>query len=140
MTKRILLCFLIGTMSTVGWISTGCTPRLEPSRSESSTTTIETSHTKTKHSSQPAPSVDQTKTVAIKITGMMCQASCFADVKMLMEKHNKIESIELVEQQDSNLIDRPIVVVQYRGTLDREAITKAMLGAGFKNVEYDVDL
>jgi hypothetical protein len=126
MIRPILFCLLVVTAQSGcdrGYISATSSPKTWQATSSSSD-----------------PSTDQTKTVSIKITGMMCQASCFADVKMLMEKHNAIESIDLVEQQDSNAIDRPIVVVKYTGTLDREATTKAMLGAGFTKVEYDVEL
>jgi len=76
------------------------------------------------------------KLVAVKVTGMMCPHSCLKDVKSLIEKQNDIESIELTKQQNEETIDNPVVLVRYRGILNEEGTTKAILAAGFEKVEF----
>jgi copper chaperone CopZ len=79
-------------------------------------------------SNPDAKKVDQeVKLVAVKVTGMMCPHSCLKDVKSL---------IELTKQQNEETIDNPVVLVRYRGVLNEEATTKAILAAGFEKVEY----
>ncbi len=76
------------------------------------------------------------KTVAVKVTGMMCPHGCYPQVKSLIAKTNNVESIELAPQLKSDVIDNPVVLVTYRGELDRAATTKAIIEAGFEQVEY----
>ncbi len=83
-----------------------------------------------------ASEVAETKLISVKVTGMMCPHSCFKDIKSLISKTNDVESIELTPQKEADVIDNPVVLVRYRGELQKEATTKAILAAGFDNVEY----
>ena len=83
-----------------------------------------------------ASEVAETKLISVKVTGMMCPHSCFKDIKSLISKTNDVESIELTPQKEADVIDNPVVLVRYRGELHKEATTKAILAAGFDNVEY----
>ena len=76
------------------------------------------------------------KTVAVAVTGMMCPHGCYPEVKSLISKKNDIESFELTPQKEKNVIDNPVILVRYRGELNKEETTKAILGAGFEKVEY----
>ena len=76
------------------------------------------------------------KTVAVTVTGMMCPHGCYPEVKSLISKKNDIESFELTPQKEKNVIDNPVILVKYRGELNKEETTKAILGAGFEKVEY----
>jgi hypothetical protein len=78
----------------------------------------------------------ETKLISVKVTGMMCPHSCLKDIKSLISKTNDVESIELTPQKEADVIDNPVVLVRYRGELHKEATTKAILAAGFDNVEY----
>ena len=78
----------------------------------------------------------ESKMVAVTVTGMMCPHGCYPQVKSLIAKKNDIESIELIPQKEKDVIDNPVILVKYRGELDKEATTKAILGAGFEKVEY----
>ncbi len=78
----------------------------------------------------------ESKMVAVTVTGMMCPHGCYPEVKSLIAKKNDIESIELTPQKEKGVIDNPVILVKYRGELDKEATTKAILGAGFEKVEY----
>ena len=78
----------------------------------------------------------ESKMVAVTVTGMMCPHGCYPQVKSLIAKKNDIESIELTPQKEKDVIDNPVILVKYRGELDKEATTKAILGAGFEKVEY----
>ena len=78
----------------------------------------------------------ETKLVSVKVTGMMCPHSCLKDVKSLISKTNDVESIELTPQKEADVIDNPVVLVRYRCELHKEATTKAILAAGFDDVEY----
>ncbi len=77
-----------------------------------------------------------TKMVAVTVTGMMCPHGCYPEVKKLIASSNETESIELTPQSKPDVIDNPVVLVKYRGELNKEAITKAILEAGFEKVEY----
>ena len=83
----------------------------------------------------PAETAD-VKTVAVTVTGMMCPHGCFPEVKKLIASSNETESIELTPQEQKDTINNPVVLVKYRGELNREATTKAILEAGFEKVEY----
>ncbi len=83
----------------------------------------------------PAES-SEIKTVSVKVMGMMCPQGCYPQVESIITKNNKIESIELTPQLKSDAIDNPVVLVKYRGELDKEATTKAIIEAGFESVEY----
>jgi copper chaperone CopZ len=76
------------------------------------------------------------KTVAVTVTGMMCPHGCFPEVKKLIASSNKTESIELTPQEKEDTINNPVVLVKYRGELNKDATTKAILEAGFEKVEY----
>jgi hypothetical protein len=76
-------------------------------------------------------------TVAVTVTGMMCPHGCYPGVKSVIEKKNDVASIELTPQQKEDVIDNPVILVKYRGELDKEATTKAILEAGFEKVEYN---
>ena len=76
------------------------------------------------------------KTVAVTVTGMMCPHGCYPEVKSLISKKNDIESFELTPQKQKDVIDNPVILVKYRGELNKEETTKAILGAGFEKVEY----
>ncbi len=76
------------------------------------------------------------KTVAVKVTGMMCPHGCYPQVKSLIVKTNHVESIELTPQLKKDVIDNPVVLVKVRGELDKAATTKAILEAGFEQVEF----
>ena len=76
------------------------------------------------------------KTVAVTVTGMMCPHGCFPEVQKLIASSNETESIELTPQEEKDTINNPVVLVKYRGELNKEATTKAILEAGFENVEY----
>lgn len=78
----------------------------------------------------------ESKTVAVTVTGMMCPHGCYPEVKSLISKKNDIESIELTPQREKDVIDNPVILVKYRGELNKEETTKAILGAGFEKVEY----
>lgn len=78
----------------------------------------------------------ESKTVAVTVTGMMCPHGCYPEVKSLISKKNDIESIELTPQKEKDVIDNPVILVKYRGELNKEETTKAILGAGFEKVEY----
>lgn len=86
--------------------------------------------------SSNASELAETKLISVKVTGMMCPHSCLKDVKSLISKTNDVESIELTPQKEADVIDNPVVLVRYRGELHKEATTKAILAAGFENVEY----
>lgn len=76
------------------------------------------------------------KTVAVTVTGMMCPHGCFPEVQKLIASSNETESIELTPQEEKDTINNPVVLVKYRGELNKEATTKAILEAGFEKVEY----
>jgi len=76
------------------------------------------------------------KTVSVKVVGMMCPHGCFPQVESIITKNSDIESVELTPQLKSDEIDNPVVLVKFRGELDKEAITKGILEAGFESVEY----
>ena len=76
------------------------------------------------------------KTVAVTVTGMMCPQGCFPEVQKLIASSNETESIELTPQEKKDAINNPVVLVKYRGELNKEATTKAILEAGFEKVEY----
>ena len=76
------------------------------------------------------------KTVAVTVTGMMCPQGCFPEVQKLIASSNETESIELTPQEKKDTINNPVVLVKYRGELNKEATTKAILEAGFEKVEY----
>ena len=78
----------------------------------------------------------ESKMVSVTVTGMMCPHGCYPEVKSLIAKKNDVESIELTPQKEKDVIDNPVILVKYRGELDKEATTKAILGAGFAKVEY----
>ena len=80
--------------------------------------------------------LNETKLIAVKVTGMMCPHSCLKDVKTLISKANDVESIELTPQKEAEVIDNPVVMVRYRGVMDREATSKSILAAGFEKVEF----
>jgi copper chaperone CopZ len=77
------------------------------------------------------------RTVAVRVTGMMCPHGCYPGVKSVIEKKNDVASIELTPQQKEDVIDNPVILVKYRGELNKEATTKAILEAGFEKVEYN---
>ncbi len=76
------------------------------------------------------------KTVAVTVTGMMCPHGCYPEVKSLITKKNDVESIELTPQREKDVIDNPVILVKYRGVLNKEETTKAIIEAGFEKVEY----
>ncbi len=76
------------------------------------------------------------KTVAVKVTGMMCPHGCYPEVKSLITKKNDVESIELTPQEKKDVIDNPVILVKYRGVLNKEETTKAIIEAGYEKVEY----
>ena len=76
------------------------------------------------------------KTVAVKVTGMMCPQNCYPQVKSLISKTNNVESIELTPQLKADVIDNPVILVKYRGKLDKDATAKALIEAGFEKVEF----
>ena len=77
------------------------------------------------------------RTVAVTVTGMMCPHGCYPGVKSVIEKKNDVASIELTPQQKEDVIDNPVILVKYRGELNKDATTKAILEAGFEKVEYN---
>ena len=83
-----------------------------------------------------SPEAAESQMVSVTVTGMMCPHGCYPDVKSLIAKKNDVESIELTPQKEKDVIDNPVILVKYRGELDKEATTKAILGAGFEKVEY----
>ncbi len=85
--------------------------------------------------SDPAETAE-VKMVAVKVTGMMCPHGCYPEVKSLITKKNDIESIELTPQEKKDVIDNPVILVKYRGVLNKEETTKAIIEAGFEKVEY----
>ena len=94
-----------------------------------------------KNASQPKESAQsnepaEVKTVAVKVTGMMCPHGCYPQVKSLISKTNNVESIELTPQLKADVIDNPVILVKYRGALDKDATTKALIEAGFEQVEF----
>ena len=94
-----------------------------------------------KNASQPKESAQsnepaEVKTVAVKVTGMMCPHVCYPQVKSLISKTNNVESIELTPQLKADVIDNPVILVKYRGALDKDATTKALIEAGFEQVEF----
>ena len=94
-----------------------------------------------KNASQPKESAQsnepaEVKTVAVKVTGMMCTHGCYPQVKSLISKTNNVESIELTPQLKADVIDNPVILVKYRGALDKDATTKALIEAGFEQVEF----
>lgn len=78
----------------------------------------------------------EVRTVAVTVTGMMCPHGCYPGVKSVIEKKNDVASIELTPQQKEDVIDNPVILVKYRGELNKDATTKAILEAGFEKVEY----
>ncbi len=84
----------------------------------------------------PPEESTEVKSVSVKVVGMMCPTGCFPQVESIIAKNNKIESVELAPQLKSDAIDNPVVTVKYRGELDKEATTKAIIEAGFESVEY----
>jgi len=92
------------------------------------------------NSIEPVESQDKVaselKTVSITVTGMMCPHGCYPEVKSLIAKKNDIESIELAPQITKDAIDNPIVLVKYRGILDKDGTTKAIMDAGFEKVDF----
>ena len=76
------------------------------------------------------------KMVSVKVTGMMCPHGCYPEVKSLITKKNDVESIELTPQEKKDVIDNPVILVKYRGVLNKEETTKAIIEAGFEKVEY----
>ena len=76
------------------------------------------------------------RTVAVTVTGMMCPHGCYPGVKSVIEKKNDVASIELTPQQKEDVIDNPVILVKYRGELNKDETTKAILEAGFEKVEY----
>jgi len=79
----------------------------------------------------------EVRTVAVTVTGMMCPHGCYPGVKSVIEKKNDVASIELTPQQKQDVIDNPVILVKYRGELNKDATTKAILEAGFEKVEYN---
>ena len=79
----------------------------------------------------------EVRTVAVTVTGMMCPHGCYPGVKSVIEKKNDVASIELTPQQKEDVIDNPVILVKYRGELNKDATTKAILEAGFEKVEYN---
>ncbi len=77
------------------------------------------------------------RTVAVTVTGMMCPHGCYPGVKSMIETKNDVASIELTPQQKEDVIDNPVILVKYRGELNKDATTKAILEAGFEKVEYN---
>ncbi len=77
------------------------------------------------------------RTVAVTVTGMMCPHGCYPGVKSVIEKKNDVASIELTPQQKEDVIDNPVILVKYRGELNKDATTQAILEAGFEKVEYN---
>ena len=111
----------------------GCNPAADRVTSNSLTPVIaETPVVDVSHSAESA----KAKTVAVTVTGMMCPHGCYPEVKSLISKKNNIESIELTPQKEKDVIDNPVILVKYRGELNKEETTQAILGAGFEKVEY----
>ena len=111
----------------------GCNPAADRVISKSLVPVIaETPAASVSNSAESAVS----KTVAVTVTGMMCPHGCYPEVKSLISKKNDIESIELTPQKEQDVIDNPVILVKYRGELNKEETTKAILGAGFEKVEY----
>ncbi|MCY2984368.1 MAG: hypothetical protein NTY15_12140 [Planctomycetota bacterium] len=79
----------------------------------------------------------EVRTVAVTVTGMMCPHGCYPGVKSVIEKKNDVASIELTPQEKEDVIDNPVILVKYRGALNKDATTKAILEAGFEKVEYN---
>ncbi len=122
MRSALIAVFLLGIV--------GCNSKQDEIAGKSSISVL--------HSSvipQTADSADF-KTVAVKVTGMMCPHGCYPQVKSLILKTNHVESIELTPQLKEDVIDNPVVLVKVRGELDKAAITKAILEAGFEQVEF----
>jgi len=111
----------------------GCNSAVDPVASNSQTVVI--AETPTADGSDSSNST-MSKTVAVTVTGMMCPHGCYPEVKSLISKKNDIESFELTPQKEKNVIDNPVILVKYRGELNKEETTKALLGAGFEKVEY----
>ena len=111
----------------------GCNPEANNVDSTSATSIVTDSPFETASESSEAA---ESKMVAVTVTGMMCPHGCYPEVKSLIAKKNDIESIELTPQKEKDVIDNPVILVKYRGELDKEATTKAILGAGFAKVEY----
>ena len=122
MTTRFAILF-----STIAFFL-GC-------NNECPTTQFESSSESRPESSQSVD-LNETKLIAVKVTGMMCPHSCLKDVKTLISKANDVESIELTPQKEAEVIDNPVVMVRYRGVMDREATSKSILAAGFEKVEF----
>ena len=78
----------------------------------------------------------EVRTVSVTVTGMMCPHGCYPGVKSVIEKKNDVASIELTPQQKEDVIDNPVILVKYRGELNKEATTQALLEAGFEKVEF----
>jgi len=76
------------------------------------------------------------KQVAVKVTGMMCPHACYPEVESLIGKQKEVDSIELTPQKEKDKIDNPVVLVKFHGELDKAAITRSLMGAGFTAVEY----
>lgn len=111
----------------------GCNPEANNVDSTSATSIVTDSPFETASESSEAA---ESKMVAVTVTGMMCPHGCYPEVKSLIAKKNDIESIELTPQKEKDVIDNPVILVKYRGELNKEATTKAILGAGFEKVEY----
>ena len=111
----------------------GCNPEANNVDSTSATSIITNPRFETGSESSEAA---ESKMVAVTVTGMMCPHGCYPEVKSLIAKKNDIESIELTPQKEKDVIDNPVILVKYRGELNKEATTKAILGAGFEKVEY----
>ena len=111
----------------------GCNPEAKNVDSTSATPMVTNAPNVTASESTEAA---ESKMVAVTVTGMMCPHGCYPQVKSLIAKKNDIESIELIPQKEKDVIDNPVILVKYRGELDKEATTKAILGAGFEKVEY----
>lgn len=111
----------------------GCNPQPNNVDSTSATPIVTDSPIGTASESTEAA---ESKMVAVTVTGMMCPHGCYPEVKSLIAKKNNVESIELTPQKEKDVIDNPVILVKYRGELDKEATTKAILGAGFEKVEY----
>ncbi|MBU6173297.1 MAG: heavy-metal-associated domain-containing protein [Planctomycetes bacterium] len=76
------------------------------------------------------------KTVSVRIDTMTCVEGCFNGVKRVLKKREGIEDVVLAPQKKEGEIDNSVVLVSYRGTLNKSEIERTVLGAGFDSIEF----
>lgn len=79
---------------------------------------------------------ESVKTVSVRIDTMTCVEGCFNGVRRVLKKREGIEDVVLAPQKKEGEIDNSVVLVSYRGTLNKSEIERTILGAGFDSIEF----